>query len=71
MFCNKNSIQIKSDSNHFRKITSKLPTRASKPSHSVFAFYQIKKHIEVENSNKNITMKTNVGDYTDKIMSVF
>ena len=71
MFCNKNSIEIKSDSNHFRKVTRKLPARTFKPSHSLLAFYQMKKNIEDENSNKNSTMKTNVGDYTDKIMSVF
>ena len=71
MFCNKNSIEIKSDSNHFRKITKKHATMTFKPSHSLFAFYQMKKDIEDDNSNKNSTMKTNVGEYTDKIMSVF
>ena len=71
MFCQKNSIDIKTDSNHFRMTTRKLATRTFKASHSLFAFYQMKKDIEVENSNKNSTMKTNVGDYTDKIMSVF
>ena len=64
MFRNKNSIEIESNSNHFKKITRKLATRTFKPSHSHLAFYQMKKDIEVENSNKNNTMKTNVGDYT-------
>ena len=71
MFCYKNSIEIKTNSNHFRKITRKLATRTFKISHSLLAFYQMKKDIQAENSNKNSTMKTNVGDYTDKIMSVF
>ena len=71
MFCNKNSIEIKSDSNHFRNITRKLATRTFKPSHSLLAFYQKKKDIEDENSNKNNTMKIKVRDYPDKIMSVF
>ena len=71
MFSNKNSIEIKTNSNHFRKITRKLATRTFKPSHSLFAFYQMKKDIQVENSNKNSTIKTNLGDYTDEIMSVF
>ena len=70
MFCNKNSIDIKSNSNHFRKITRKLAPKTFKPSHSLWTFYQMKKDIQVENSNKNSTMKTNVGDYTDKIMRV-
>ena len=71
MFCKKNSIEIKSNSKHFRNITRKLATRTFKPSHSLLACYQMKEDIEDENSNKNSTMKTNVGDYTDKIMSVF
>ena len=71
MFCNKYSIEIKRNSNHFRKITRKLATKTFKPSHSLLAFYQMKKDIQVENSNKNSTMKTNAGDYTDKIMTVF
>ena len=71
MFCNKNSIEIKSNSNHFRKITRKVATKTFKPSHSLLAFYQMKKDIQVDNSNKNSTMKTKVGDYTDKIMTVF
>ena len=71
MFCNKYSIEIKSNSNHFRKIPRKLATKTFKPSHSLLAFYQMKKDIQVENSNKNSTMKTNAGDYTDKIMTVF
>ena len=71
MFCNKNSIEIKSDSNYFRKITRKLATMTFKPSHSLLAFYQMKKDIEDENSNHGSTMKTNLGDYTDKIMRVF
>ena len=71
MFSNKNSIEIKTNSNHFRKITRKLATRTFKPSHSLLAFYQMKKDIQVENSNKNSTIKTTLGDYTDEIMSVF
>ena len=71
MFCNKNSIETNRDSNYFTKITTRLATRTSKPSHSLLAFYQMKKGIEAENSNHGSTMKTNVGDYTDKIMSVF
>ena len=71
MFCKKNSMEIKSDSNHFRNVTRKLATRTFQPSHSLLAFYQIKEDIKDENSNKNSTMKTNVGAYTDKIMSVF
>ena len=71
MFCYKNSIEIKSNSNHFRKITRKLATKTFKPPHSLLAFYQMKKDIQVENSNKNSTMKTNVRDYTDQIMTVF
>ena len=71
MFGKKNSIEIKSNSNHFRKITRKLATMTFKPSHSVLAFYQMKKDIQVENSKKNGTMNTNVGDYTDKMMTVF
>ena len=71
MFCNKNSIETKSNSNHFRKITIKLATKTFKPSHSLLAFYQMKKDIQVDNSHKNSTMKTNVGDYTHKIMTVF
>ena len=71
MFCYKNSIEIKSDSNHFRNLTRKLATRTFKPSNSLLTFYQTKEDIKDENSNKNRTMKTNVGDYTDKITSVF
>ena len=71
MFCNQNSIEIKTNSNHFRKITRKLAPKTFKPSLSLLAFYQMKKDIQVENSNKNSTMKTNVGDYTNKVMSVF
>ena len=68
MFCNKNSIETKSNSNHFRKITRKLATKTFKPSHSLLAFYQMKNDIQVDNS---AAMKTKVGDYTDKIMTVF
>ena len=71
MFSNTNSIEIKTNSNHFRKTTRKLATRTFKPSHSLLAFYQMKKDIQVENSNKKSTIKTNLGDYTDEIMSVF
>ena len=53
------------------KITYQALKSTFKPSHSLLGFYQMKKDIQVENSNKNSTMKTNVGDYTHKIMSVF
>ena len=49
-------------------ILEKLATRTFNPSHSFLPFYKMKKNVECKNSNENITIKTNVGNYTNKIM---
>lgn len=49
-------------------ILEKLAARTFNPSHSFLPFYKMKKNVECKNSNENITIKTNVGNYTNKIM---
>ena len=50
------------------RILEKLATETFNPSHSFLPFYKMKKNVEGKNSNENITIKTNVGNYTNKIM---
>ena len=50
------------------RILEKLATRTFNPSHSFLPFYKMKKNVEGKNSNENSTIKTNVGNYTAKIM---
>ena len=50
------------------RMLEKLATKTFNPSHSFLPFYKMKKNVECKNSNENITIKTNVGNYTNKIM---
>ena len=50
------------------RILEKLATRTFYPSHSFLPFYKMKMNVEGKNSNENSTIKTNVGNYTAKIM---
>ena len=47
------------------RFLEKIPTRTFNPSLSFLAFYKRKTDIEGKNSNKNGTIKTNNGHYTD------